>query len=186
MIARPGVWYAMLAIGVVLLALAGYTGYVLYPRFGLPAASGLGLMVLAAGAGIAAFFSPCSFPLLATLLAREAGVDRRTGRALRFAAALSTGAAVFLLLAGAAVALGAGTLFAEVTFTSPAGKVIRTLVGGLLIALGLVQLGVIRASFHWIDRVAQPLLRWQAAERRERATLGYAAYGFGYVLAGFG
>lgn len=183
---RAGVWYAMLAAGVFLLALAGYTGYVLYPRFGLPAVSGLGLLVLAAGAGIASFFSPCSFPLLATLLAREAGVERKTTRALRFAAALSIGAATFLLLAGAAVGLGAGALFAGVTFTSVAGKTIRTLVGSALIALGLVQLGVIRLSFHWIDPLIRPLMRAQAAERRERPTLGYGLLGFGYVLAGFG
>lgn len=183
---RPGVWYAMLAIGVLLIALAGYTGYVLYPRFGLPGVSGLGLLVLAAGAGIASFFSPCSFPLLATLLARDAGIERQTGKALRFAAALSIGAAVFLLVAGAAVALGAGTLFAGVTFTSVAGKAIRTIIGIGLIALGLVQLGVIPVSFHGIDRLARPLMRAQASERRERPTLGYAVLGFAYVLAGFG
>lgn len=184
--ARPGVWYAMLAIGVVLLALAGYSGYVLYPRFGLPAVSGLGLLVLAAAAGIASFLSPCSFPLLATLLAREAGVERRTVRALRFAAALSLGAAAFLLLAGAAVALGAGTLFAGVTFTSLAGKAIRTIIGVALIALGLIQLGVISISFHGVDRSVRPLMRAQANERRERPALGYAVLGFAYVLAGFG
>ncbi|MDT8305317.1 MAG: hypothetical protein RRC07_05225, partial [Anaerolineae bacterium] len=59
-----------LVIAVLLLALAGYAGYVLYPRFALPAASGAGLLLLAAAAGLASFFSPCSFPLLATLLAR--------------------------------------------------------------------------------------------------------------------
>jgi cytochrome c biogenesis protein CcdA len=184
--ARTAVWYTMLAAGVSLLAVAGYTGYVLYPRFGLPSVTGLALLVLAAGAGIASFFSPCSFPLLATLLAREAGTDRRTTRALRFAAALSVGAAIFLVLAGAAVALGAGTLFAGVTFTSLTGRTIRTVVGLALIVLGLVQLGVIRASFHWMDALARPLMRWQARERRERAALGYGVFGFGYVLAGFG
>ncbi|MGH2377062.1 MAG: cytochrome c biogenesis protein CcdA [Candidatus Limnocylindria bacterium] len=183
--ARPGVWYAMLAVGVALLALAGYGGYVLYPRFGLPAVSGGALLVLAAGAGIASFFSPCSFPLLATLLAREAG-GRQTARAVRFAAALSFGAGAFLLLAGIGVAFGAGALFAEVTFTSVAGKTIRALVGLGLIALGLIQLGVVNLSFHGIDRLVRPLMRYQAGERRERPILGYAALGFGYVLAGFG
>lgn len=183
---RPGVWYAMLAAGVALLALAGYGGYVLYPRFGLPAVSGGALLVLAAGAGIASFFSPCSFPLLATLLAREAGVERRTAKAIRFAAALSIGAGAFLLLAGVGVAFGAGALFAGVTFTSVAGKTVRSLVGLGLIVLGLMQLGVIRVSFHGIDRLVRPLMRYQAGERRERPTRGYAVLGFGYVLAGFG
>ncbi|MGH2950178.1 MAG: cytochrome c biogenesis protein CcdA [Solirubrobacteraceae bacterium] len=183
---RAGTWYAMLVAGVALLALAGYTGYVLYPRFGLPAVSGAALLVLAAGAGIASFFSPCSFPLLATLLAREAGVERRTARALGFAAALALGAGAFLLLAGLAVALGAGGLFSGVTFTSAAGRTIRAVVGVGLVVLGLVQLGTIRMSFHGIDRVARPLMRRQAVERRERPAAGYAVLGFGYVLAGFG
>lgn len=183
---RPAVWYSMLTLGVVMLAVAGYSGYVLYPRFGLPALSGLAVLVLAAAAGIASFFSPCSFPLLATLLAREAGVERQTAKAIRFAGALSIGAAAFLLLAGIAVALGAGALFAGVTFTSVTGKTIRSLVGLGLIALGLIQLGLIRVSFHGIDRLARPLLRYQAGERRERPTFGYAVLGFGYVLAGFG
>lgn len=184
--ARRGVWYGMLAVGIVLLALAGYTGYILYPRFGMPAVSGVAVLVLAAGAGIASFFSPCSFPLLATILAREAGADRRTARALQFAAALTLGAAIFLLLAGAAVALGAGTLFAGVTFTSVAGRTIRTIVGLGLVLLGLIQLGVIRASFHGVDRLVRPLTRSQATERHERPVAGYALLGFAYVLAGFG
>jgi cytochrome c biogenesis protein CcdA len=176
----------MLAIGVTFVALAGYAGYVLYPRFGLPSVSGGALLVLAAGAGIASFFSPCSFPLLATVLAREAGVERATGRALSFAAALSLGAAAFLAIAGVAVAFGAGALFAGVTFTSVAGKTIRTLVGLGLIVLALIQLGAINVSFHGIDRLVRPLMRMQTVERRERPTLGYAVLGFGYVLAGFG
>ncbi len=62
--------YALLVVGVAVLAIAGYTGYELYPRFDLPAAEGAGLLVLATGAGIASFFAPCSFPLLVTLLSR--------------------------------------------------------------------------------------------------------------------
>lgn len=50
---RRGLWYALLALGLALLAVAGYIGYELYPRFDLPAAQGAGLLFLAAGAGIA-------------------------------------------------------------------------------------------------------------------------------------
>ena len=82
---RPGgpgrLKYALLATGVALLGLAGYVGYVAYPRFHLPSVAGAALLALAAGAGVAAFFSPCSFSLLLTLLAREAassGPSRRT------------------------------------------------------------------------------------------------------------
>lgn len=85
-----GLWYALLTAGVVVLAVAGYAGYVLYPRFDLPAVTGLGLFVLAAAAGIGSFFYPCSFPLLVGLLGREtkAGEEESTPslrKALRFA-----------------------------------------------------------------------------------------------------
>jgi cytochrome c biogenesis protein CcdA len=128
--------YLFLVIAVLLLALVGYAGYVLYPRFDLPAVSGAGLLLLAAAAGVASFFSPCSFPLLATLLARQArDVERRVAwaRLLRFGLALASGAALFLLITGAAIALGAAPLFAGMTFTSTAGRLLRLAAGSLLV-----------------------------------------------------
>jgi copper chaperone CopZ/cytochrome c biogenesis protein CcdA len=182
--------YALLALGIAALAVAGYTGYQLYPRFGLPAVDGAGLFLLAAAAGIASFFSPCAFPLLVTLLAREAGATstprRGLGRAVAFAAALSGGAAAFLLLAGLVVAAGGHALFAGFVFGSPQALILRAVVGALLILLGLVQLGVLPNPLHAVEALAKPLLRAQARERRRRATLGFGLFGFGYLLAGFG
>jgi cytochrome c biogenesis protein CcdA len=106
---------ALLFAGTLLLALAGYIGYTLYPRFNLPSITGLGLFVLAVAAGIGAFFSPCSFPLLATLLARSIGLDdvEKTDwrGAFQYGLALAAGASVFLLLTGAGIAFGGGALF---------------------------------------------------------------------------
>jgi cytochrome c biogenesis protein CcdA len=182
--------YGLLVLAVVVLAIAGYAGYALYPRFNLPAASGIGLLILAAAAGIASFFSPCSFSLLATLLARESGVrpgqHGSTARALRFAGALAFGAALFLLLAGVVIALGGSALFAGVTFTSMAGRSVRTIVGLVLIVLGAIQLGVLPLSFHGASAAATPMLRRQAQLRREHPTLAFGVYGFAYLLAGFG
>jgi cytochrome c biogenesis protein CcdA len=202
--------YFLLAAGVVILALAGYSGYVLYPRFDLPAVTGVGLLLLAAAAGVAAFFSPCSFPLLVTLLARQTGGQRekREGRrkkeegrrqreegrreraawpvALRFALAFSLGATVFLLLAGGLIALGGGHLFAEVTFTSAAGRIIRAVVGAGLFVLGLAQVGVIRLPFDRIAVAASPLWPKRSQLQRRPSLWSYTLYGFGYLLAGFG
>jgi cytochrome c biogenesis protein CcdA len=172
-----------------LLALAGYVGYVLYPRFDLPAVSGTGLLVLAAAAGLGSFFSPCSFPLLVTLLSREVQPEERgqkLPRALRFGAAFAFGASVFLLLLGAGVALLGGALFVQVTFTSTAGRIIRGLIGLLLVMFGLVQLGVLSLPFHRVADVVRPLQRRQAEVRRKRPTVSFALFGFGYILAGFG
>lgn len=191
--------YWVLVLFVVGLGLAGYASYVVYPRFDLPAAAGIGLLVLSVGAGIASFFSPCSFPLLVTLLTRQAspqrpqreGVGRQGGgsadRSLTFAAALAVGVAVFFLIVGIVVAFGGGALFADVTFASTAGRVIRVVVGLILILLGLFQLNLLPSpDFHAVSRLAEPLSKFQARQRRRRPALGFAVFGFGYPLAGFG
>lgn len=181
--------YGLLVIGVLVVALAGYIGYVLYPRFNLPAVQGAGLLALAAAAGFASFFSPCSFPLLLGLLGRQAVAQTKRGEAARpavFGGALAAGAGIFLLLAGVVIALGGQALFAGVTFTSPAGIAIRSIVGGLLVLLGLIQTGSLPLSLHAVGKLALPLTRWQARLRRERPAAGFAVFGFAYVLAGFG
>ena len=187
---RGRIGYVLLAAGVVALSVAGYTGYDLYPRFGLPRAAGIGLQVLAAAAGVAAFFSPCSLPLLVTLLARETGSGEerqvRLGRALVFASSLSIGAVAFVLGIGSLFALGGARLAASVTFTSLAGRTIRLMVGVLLVFLGLVQAGVLPLSFHRVERLVSRLQRPQVRLRRRSPVMGFALFGFGYLLAGFG
>jgi cytochrome c biogenesis protein CcdA/copper chaperone CopZ len=182
--------YGLLVAAVAVAGLAGYVGYELYPRFDLPAAEGAGLLVLAAGAGIASFFAPCSFPLLVTLLSRPAGASKNrepAARPLVFGAALAAGAAAFLLLAGVVIAFGGRAFFETVTFTSTTGRTLRIVVGSLLIALGLVQTGVLASrSFHAVEGVTKNLNRSQARLRRKHPVAGYTAFGFFYLLAGFG
>jgi len=181
--------YLLLILALFLVALAGYLGYVLYPRFDLPAVSGSGLLLLAAAAGLASFFSPCSFPLLATLLARQvrdAEQGQAWARLLRSGAALALGATLFLLLAGAAIALGAASLFARVTFTSTAGRIIRATVGGLLILLGVLQWQGVSPGSGMVFRLFRPLAELQARWRRQRPTLAFGLFGFAYILGGFG
>lgn len=184
--------YWVLSLFVAGLSLAGYAGYVIYPRFDLPAAAGIGLLVLSIGAGVASFFSPCSFPLLVTLLARQAGSQREAdGRgahqSLPFAAALAAGASMFFLIAGIIVAFGGGALLEGVTFTSAAGRIIRVVVGSLLVVLGLFQLNLLSTpGFHAVSRLAEPLSKFQARQRRQRPVFGFTVFGFGYPLAGFG
>lgn len=179
--------YLLLVLAVAITAIGGYLGYQLYPRFGLPATEGVGLVALAAAAGTASFFSPCSFPLLLALLGRPATAgENHTPTPRRFAASLGAGAAAFMIAFGALIGLGGEALFAQVTFDSIVGIAIRLTVGVLLIALGLMQLEIVSGSMHAVGRRVKPLLRKQAELRREKPTLGYAVFGFGYVLAGFG
>ena len=188
-------WYILLTTGVILLAVAGYTGYALYPRFALPSITGAGLFVIAAMAGIASFFSPCSFPLLATLLARsiggkdghqESNRSAKIGRAAQYGAALAVGAGLFLLLTGTGIALGGGAFFKQVTFTSTAGRTLRIVIGAFLVFLGLVQTGHLSLPFDRVADLVRPIQKTQAKVRRERPALGFGLFGFGYILAGFG
>jgi cytochrome c biogenesis protein CcdA len=138
---------------------------------------------------LASFFSLCSFPLLATLLARQVrDVPRGQAwtRLLRYAAALAVGASLFLLLAGAALAFGAAPLFERVTFTSTAGRLIRGVVGVLLLLLGLLQWRGVSPGSGAVYAVARPFVQAQARLRRERPSLGFGLFGFSYILAGFG
>lgn len=185
---REAPLYWLFALLVAGLGVAGYVGYVVYPRFDLPAVAGVGLLVLSVGAGIASFFSPCSFPLLVTLLARQVdSVGCGVGRSLPFAAALTAGASVFFLMVGLVVGLGGGPLFEGVTFTSAAGRITRVVVGALLVLMGLFQLNLLPSpDFHAVSRLAEPLSRFQARQRRRRPALGFAAFGLAYPLAGFG
>ena len=184
--AGPGLYLGLVALASIV-AIAGYVGYVLFPRFDLSAAEGAGLLGLAAMAGVASFFSPCSFPLLVAMLGgTTATASDTTPRPVLFGSAFAVGAAVSLVLAGGVIALGGEALFSNVTFASPAGIAIRSIVGVLLIVLGLAQTGRLPISMHRVSRLAQPLLRAHARLHRDRPVAGFAAFGFGYVLAGFG
>lgn len=182
--------YLLLVIGVVLLGLGGYVGYVAYPRFHLPSVAGAALLALGAGAGVAAFFSPCSFPLLLTLLAREAeGSGDRSGRTARvasFAAAFSVGVVAFLAVLGGLIALGGRGVASSVTFVSPAGIAIRVAAGSLLVVLGLIQAEVLPGSFHAVERLVRPLQGELARLRRAHPIAGATAFGFLYLLIAFG
>lgn len=185
--------YSAWATAAVALGLAGYLGYVIYPRFDVPAGAGAGLLVLAAAAGVASFFSPCSFPLLVSMLARPLAASdgsdpkrRPFGRALVYALALSLGAATFLALLGGILALGAGSVVENVTFASTAGRVLRVVVGAALIVFGLVQTGRVPVDLRHFEPALHRLLGRQARLRRRRPFSGFVLFGFVYLLAGFG
>lgn len=61
--------FAATALGVLVVGGAGYVGFVAFVESDREV--GAGVMILAAATGFAAFFSPCSFPLLLTFLARR-------------------------------------------------------------------------------------------------------------------
>lgn len=188
--------YAALALVVLVAGLVGYVGFVIYPRLDLSAGVGAGLVVVAAAAGVASFFSPCSFPLLVGMLGRplveraETGERRQPTRSsLAFATALSLGVVAFLALLGTAIALGGDAIIKDVTFASTTGRVLRITVGMFLILVGLVQLGRISVPLRRFEPALKGFLRRQRREGRGQGRpelLRFGLFGFAYLAAGFG
>jgi len=188
--------YAALAIAVLVAGLVGYLGFVVYPTLDLSAGVGAGLIVVAAAAGIASFFSPCSFPLLVGMLGRPVAARAQTGEqrlptrnSLAFATALSLGVVAFLALLGTAIALGGDAIIKDVTFTSTTGRILRIAVGTFLILVGLVQLGRITVSLRRFEPALKSFLRRQRREGRSQGQpqlLRFGLFGFAYLAAGFG
>jgi cytochrome c biogenesis protein CcdA len=179
--------YLLLIIVTGLLALSGYAGFRLYPTLSQTGATDTSLFILAAMAGIASLFSPCSFPLLVTVLSRRVGEENgRFTSLLHFATAFTIGTILFLLLTGAIISLGAAPLISRITFTSIAGRVLRFFVALLLIGVGWWQVRGRSLTMGWLNTALQPLWRMQFRLRRRRSTVSAGLYGFGYILAGFG
>jgi len=196
--AGPGsasfVGYAALALAVLVVGLVGFLGFVVYPNLDLSAGVGVGLVVLAAAAGIASFFSPCSFPLLVGMLGRpvteraQTGDQRQPTRdSLAFATALSLGVVAFLALLGTAIALGGDAVIKDVTFASTTGRILRITVGTFLILVGLIQLGRITVPLRRFEPALKGFLRRQRREvPGQPELLRFGLFGFGYLAAGFG
>ncbi len=140
------------------------------------------------GDGFRCFFSPCSFPILLTVVARQTA-ETESGRlrsGLRFATGASLGAAAFLLSFGLALSLGGGSIADHISFTSTGGRILRVAVGVGLIVMGLVQLGRVRLSFSRLASLAAPIERRRSAADDRDRFLNHVLYGFGYLVAGFG
>ena len=126
---------------------------------------------LAVTAGVTTFFSPCAYPLLPGYVgfyvnSVDADSASVVGAGARGIAAAVGVLATFALLAGATVRIGYSTL-SNIT-------VFETLVGGLLIAFGLLVVSGRAPS------ISVPL-----PERRS-SVFGFGVFGAGYALAGAG
>lgn len=172
----------LVALGVLVVGVVGYLGFVAFVQSDL--AAGSGVLVLGAVTGFVAFFSPCSFPLLLTFLARRAEESKVS--AFVSALRVGLGAALMLALLGVVIATGGAALGGIVQFDQPLGRVFRLAIGGLLIVMGLKQTRLINLPMTWMSSVAH-----RAGERFDPSKTSSKSgsdvlYGFGYLLAGFG
>ena len=72
------------------------------------------------------------------------------------------------------------------TFTSTSGRIIRASLGSLLVLLGILQWKGVSPGSGAVFALFRPLAEAQARLRRERPTLAFGLFGFGYILGGFG
>jgi cytochrome c-type biogenesis protein len=109
---------------------------------------------VAFGAGVLSFFSPCTAPLVPGYVSLIAGVsgDRLaigehapTRRALAVSLLFVLGFVLVFVLLGAVAALLGGLV-------GPARRLVNQVAGGVMIAMGLVVLGVVRVPALYQDR----------------------------------
>ncbi len=179
-----------LTVGVVaIVAGAGYSGFRFAGWLDLGREAGAGVIALAVVTGLAAFFSPCSFALLLTLLAgseRAATGARRRRDGVAVALAIGAGASLFLLAVGVGVGLLGEGIVQSVGFSTTGGRILRGIVASVVITAGLVQLGLISIPFWRVTRFAQPIERRRVAVADRHQHRAQLLYGFGFVVAGFG
>ncbi len=179
---RSRIKFSAVAFGVLVVGIAGYFGFVSFA--GSSREIGAGVVVLGAVTGFAAFFSPCSFPLLLTFLAKRSSESK--GAAALSAVRVGAGAALLLALFAAVIVAGGSAVAGVLEFDSIAGRLFRGLVGGTLVVFGLRQARLISFKIPLFDRVAG-----SAAQALDPSQISSPArrdfvYGFGYLLAGFG
>jgi len=186
---RLGGWLVFLATVVGVVA-TGYGIFEYFLKAFSPTAGTLSLLVFAVVAGIATFFSPCSFPLMPGFLTRHLQlVSGRSKASSVFAngAFAALGTLLFTSVLGLAVVL-LGSTFGDslaISNTTPNlyVQVFRGLVGVALVSLGV--LGLRGTGIFHIDSLSS-LGRKMVGNGERRPKLEMFAYGFGYISVGIG
>ncbi len=112
--------------------------------------------------------------------------EESKGSALMSALRVGAGATLLLGILGLTLAVGGSALASMVQFDSPSGRAFRLAVGVILIVFGLRQSRLIVFRMGWMDSVARTAGSRFAPSRTATRAGGDFAYGFGYLLAGFG
>ncbi len=182
---RARLRFIAVLVGMLAAAWGGYLGFVAFVESGGHGGLGLGVMGLAAATGFAAFFSPCSFPLLLTFLVRQ-HEDGSRKKTVVSSLTLGLGAVVFFGLLAVLLSLLGQGLGRVIGFDTTTGRAFRGLLGAFLLLLGLRQAHLIKARFRIFDTIARKAGRAFDTSDVENAVKRDFLYGFGYVLAGFG
>jgi len=179
--------YALIIISVAVVTLLGYLGFVIFLKDFMPAFSNYSLYLLSLAAGIATFFSPCSFPLLPGYLSLCYNTEKSEGsaRSLYRGTIAALGGVSFTVILGLIIALfgqGVASSF-SISNSNPSffPRVFRIGLGALLVSLGAIQLSNATFHNHLLDALTGRF--YSAAGSGGK---GLYLYGFGYNAAGIG
>jgi cytochrome c biogenesis protein CcdA len=182
---RTRLRWTVVSSGVLFVGLGGYLGFVTFIESGSAPGVGAGVMGLAMATGFAAFFSPCSFPLLLTFLSRQYETGSRQ-KVFMSSLVVGLGAVAFLAVVGLILAVAGESLTRIVGFDTLTGRIFRASIGALLLFLGLRQANLIKVRDRVFDSIAGSSARRFDPARYASQTRRDFVYGFGYLLAGFG
>lgn len=180
---QAGMFIALLAV-LIAIAIAGYIGFLAFAK-NVAALDTLPLIIVAVFAGLATFFSPCSFGLLPAYLSLYAKGRRTQGHIFRNGIAASAGLISFNIILGvilAFIGLGIGSAFSVAAGGQLSGitLTIRATVGGILFILGVLQFFHISVQGRLFKSVSQKFVSGK------KGSANYFLYGFGYNLGNVG
>ncbi len=170
----------------------GYSVFVFFIKGFSPTAGTLSLLAFAVVAGVATFFSPCSFPLMPGYLTRHIQIldkDPKRARTSVVSNGLAAAAGVFSfdLILGLAIVLIGSSFAGSLGISGPSPnnyvRIFRGTVGGFLVLLGVLNLRG-TGIFHndTLTSIGKRLMKnGELKPSREMF-----AYGFGYVSVGIG
>jgi cytochrome c-type biogenesis protein len=184
---RAKVRYALVLTGTAALTLLGYVVFLLFLKQAMPVLVTDSLYPLAGVAGVATFFSPCSFPLLPGYLSfyYNAEESNESVRPLLRGSLAAVGVVTFTLLLGLAIALlgqGIASSF-SISGSNPSllTRAFRIGLGVVLFSLGAIQLS--GKTFH-SQRLDSLVGKFHPSSGS--AYKSFYLYGFGYNAAGIG
>ncbi len=185
-------WVALILATVAVVA-TGYGVFLYFLKGFSPTSGSLSLMIFAVVAGIATFFSPCSFPLMPGFLTRHIQLASGARQRTRTISTLSNGLAaaggvlLFDLTLGLVILILGLTFGGTLAISNSSPNIyVRTLrgsVGLILIGLGLLGLRGV-GIFHAV--VLNSFGRIVTEKGQVGPRLEMFAYGFGYVSIGIG
>ena len=181
---QVGTYIVFLAI-LIIIAIAGYVSFLAFAQ-NMAVLGALPLITVAVFAGLATFFSPCSFGLLPAYLSLYGkGEQNHKGTIFKNGISASAGLITFNILLGiiiALIGLGIGSAFSIAAGGRLAGitLTVRAIIGGILVVLGVMQFFHISIQGKLFKGVSQKFASGK------KGYSNYFFYGFGYNLGNVG